>query len=166
MITYDRIYKMKKLLGIVVLGLLLSGCETTNYTPPNIYDIAKYRIAKNTYEQSLAKINSARLILLESGMSKSQVLDIMGTTRSKCHNNPLSITMFNSEKNNINIIYYYTYTDTSMNFTCSHRGIYKANYTPLVLLNGKLIGWGHESLKRVSEQYDIKIKKDLNIKVE
>ena len=38
--------------------------------------------------------------------------------------------------------------------------------TPLVLLNGKLIGWGEESLRRAQDKYDFTIKKDFNIKVD
>ena len=77
---------MKKVLVAVFLGFLLSSCAT----PPSIdiSDTAKESINKGTYEKRLARINSARLMLLEPGMSKSQVLEIMGTIRSQCHLNP------------------------------------------------------------------------------
>ena len=38
--------------------------------------------------------------------------------------------------------------------------------TSLVLLNGKLIGWGEEALRRAEAKYDLTIKKDFDIKVE
>ena len=78
---------MKKVLVAVFLGFILSSCAT----PPaiDISDTAKKSIHKGTYEKRLGEINSARLMLLEPGMSKSQVLEIMGTTKSMCHLNPL-----------------------------------------------------------------------------
>jgi hypothetical protein len=33
-------------------------------------------------------------------------------------------------------------------------------------LNGKLIGWGEESLRRTIDKYDLTIKKDFDIKVD
>jgi hypothetical protein len=49
---------------------------------------------------------------------------------------------------------------------CSFQTLQKANYTPLVLLNGKLIGWGDEALRRAKDKYDLTIKQDFDIKVE
>ena len=146
---------MKKILGILVLGFILSSCTPTNYTAESL-------IEGYTNSVKLAKINRARLALLEPGMSKSQVLEIMGTNNAERVNNPYLVSLFGIEEDNITIIYYFTKNPTNYwQATATFDSL-----TPLVLLNGKLIGWGHEALKRVSEQYDIKIKKDLNIKVE
>ncbi len=145
---------MKKLLGILVLGFLLSSCST-DYT-------AESKVEGYTNNIMLAKINSSRLALLDPGMSKSQVLETMGTQNATFVNNPYLVSLFNIKEDYITIIYY---------FTKNPGGRYKGtptikNLTPLVLLNGKLIGWGEESLRRAQDKYDFTIKKDLNIKVE
>ncbi len=145
---------MKKLLGILVLGFLLSSCST-DYT-------AESKVEGYTNNIMLAKINSSRLALLDPGMSKSQVLETMGTQNATFVNNPYLVSLFNIKEDYITIIYY---------FTKNPGGGYKGtptikNLTPLILLNGKLIGWGDEALRRAQDKYDLTIKKDLNIKVE
>ena len=96
-------------------------------------------------------------------MSKSQVLETMGTNNAWYVNNPYFVSLFSIKEDNITIIYYFTknpyseYSVDKMTF---------GNLTPLVLLNGKLIGWGEESLRRVEDKYDFTIKKDFDIKVE
>ena len=146
---------MKKLLGILVLGFLLSSCST-DYTAESKVE------AYYTNNITLAKINSARLALLDPGMSKSQVLETMGTQNATFVNNPYLVSLFNIKEDYITIIYY---------FTKNPGGGYKGtptikNLTPLISLNGKLIGWGDEALRRAQDKYDLTIKKDLNIKVE
>ena len=145
---------MKKLLGILVLGFLLSSCST-DYT-------AESKVEGYTNNIMLAKINSSRLALLDPGMSKSQVLETMGTQNATFVNNPYLVSLFNIKEDYITIIYY---------FTKNPGGGYKGtptikNLTPLILLNGKLIGWGDEALRRAQDKYDFTIKKDLNIKAE
>ena len=158
---------MKKAIAIIVFGLLLSNCASYNEG----YNEAKKRaeekrktVSAKTYDKYLAKINNSRLFLLELGMNKSQVLEIMGVINAKDKMNPLSISVFKSKENNITVISYFTYHEGTSNWPNSF--LEKENITPLVLLDGKLIGWGHEALERASEQYDLKIKKDLNIKIE
>ncbi len=143
---------MKK--AILVLGFLLSSCST-DYN-------AEYKIDKWVGDEGLAKINSARLVLLEPGMSKSQVLETMGTQNATFVNNPYLVSLFNIKEDYITIIYY---------FTKNPHNTYRAKVTfgrltPIILLNGKLIGWGDEALRRAQDKYDLTIKKDLNIKVE
>jgi len=145
---------MKKVLVAVFLGLLLSSC---------VYDYtAEFEIDKYTDDEPLAKVNSSRLLRLEPGMSKSQVLEAMGTINGDNINNPYLVSLFSIKEDNITIIYY---------FTKNPHNTYKAKVTferltPLVLLNGKLIGWGEESLRRAQDKYDFTIKKDFDIKVE
>ena len=112
---------------------------------------------------ALAKVNSSRLVLLEPGMSKSQVLEKMGTINADYTNNPYLISLFSVEENNITVIYYLTKNPNNR-----HK-VFNLGYdhmTPLVLLNGKLIGWGEEALRRAQDKYDFTIKKDFDIKVE
>ena len=146
---------MKKAIAILVLGFLLSSCST-DYN-------AEYKIDKWVGDEGLAKINSSRLVRLEPGMSKSQVLEKMGTTNAYYINNPYLVSLFSIKEDNITIIYYFTknphnsYEVSKVTFE---------NLTPLVLLNGKLIGWGEESLRRAQDKYDFTIKKDFDIKVD
>ena len=151
---------MKKVLVAVFLGFLLSGCVTYDD-----FDYMGYH--------SLAQHNRSNLISLEPGMTKKEVLDIMGTRNgyhSMLVNNPLRVSLFSIKEDNVTVIYYYTDYSSSQNKSGAYwRDSWKVtseNTTPLVLLNGKLIGWGDESLRRVQDKYDLTIKKDLNIKVE
>ena len=145
---------MKKVLVAVFLGLLLSSCAT-DYT-------AEYQIKSWSDDEALAKVNSSRLVLLEPGMSKSQVLETMGTTNATFINNPYLVSLFSIKEDYITVIYYFTrnpseYYKTSVTFE---------KLTPIVLLNGKLIGWGEEALRRAESKYDLTIKKDFDIKVD
>jgi outer membrane protein assembly factor BamE (lipoprotein component of BamABCDE complex) len=146
---------MKKAIAILVLGFLLSSCST-DYN-------AEYKIDKWVGDEGLAKINSARLVLLEHGMSKSQVLETMGTTNAYYINNPYLVSLFSIKEDNITIIYYFT-KNPHNSYEVSR--VTFENLTPLVLVNGKLIGWGEEALRRAQDKYDITIKKDFDIKVE
>ena len=151
---------MKKVLVAVFLGLLLSSCVTYDK-----FDSMDY--------QSLANHNRAKLISLEPGMTKKEVLDIMGT-RNGYHsmfvNNPLRVSLFSIKEDNVTVIYYYTdYTSSQQTSSAWWRDSWKVsaeNTTALVLLNGKLIGWGEEALRRVQDKYDLTIKKDFDIKVD
>ena len=144
---------MKK--AILVLGFLLSSCST-DYN-------AEYKIDKWVGDEGLAKINSARLVLLEHGMSKSQVLETMGTTNAYYINNPYLVSLFSIKEDNITIIYYFT-KNPNNSYEVWNVGYH--HMTSLVLLNGKLIGWGEESLRRAQDKYDLTIKKDFDIKVD
>ena len=151
---------MKKVLVAVFLGLLLSSCVT-------------YDAFDNMGYHSLAKHNRSNLISLEPGMTKKEVLDLMGTRtgqRSGLVNNPLRVSLFSIKEDNVTIIYYYTdYSSSQSTECCNWLPYWKVsaeNTTPLVLLNGKLIGWGEESLRRAQDKYDFTIKKDFDIKVD
>ena len=151
---------MKKVLVAVFLGFLLSSCAT----PPSIdiSDTAKESINQGTYEKLLGEINSARLMLLEPGMSKSQVLEKMGTKNALYINNPYLVSLFSIKEDHVTIIYYFTRNPYER---YDARPTFE-RLTPLVLLNGKLIGWGEEALRRAEAKYDLTIKKDFDIKVE
>ena len=146
---------MKKILGVILVGFLLSSCTPTNYTAESL-------IEGYTNSIKLAKINRSRLELLEPGMSKSQVLETMGTNNAQFINNPYLVSLFSIQEDYITVIYYFTKNPTNYwQATATFDSL-----TPLVLLNGKLIGWGEESLRRAQDKYDITIKKDFDIKVE
>ena len=145
----------KRFLGIIFLGLFLSSCVPTDFT-------AESKITKLTESSNLAKVNSSRLLRLEPGMSKSQVLETMGTANGTYVNNPYLVSLFSIQEDYITVIYYFTKNPSDWYRTTATFD----SLTPLVLLNGKLIGWGDESLRRVQDKYDITIKKDFDIKVE
>ena len=96
-------------------------------------------------------------------MSKSQVLEKMGTNNAYFTNNPYLVSLFSIKEDNITIIYYIT-KNPNNDYEVWNLGFH--HMTPLVLLNGKLIGWGEESLRRAQDKYDFTIKKDFDIKVE
>ena len=77
-------------------------------------------------------------------------------------NNPYLVSLFSIQEDHITIIYYYTRNPYD---SYDARASFKRS-TPLVLLNGKLIGWGEEALRRAQDKYDFTIKKDFDIKVE
>ena len=95
-------------------------------------------------------------------MSEPQVLETMGTNNAYYTNNPYLISSFSIQEDNITVIYYFTKNPDDWYKTTA---TFKRS-TPLVLLNGKLIGWGEESLRRAQDKYDLTIKKDFDIKVE
>ena len=73
------------------------------------------------------------------------------------------VSLFSIKENNITIIYYFT-KNPNNKYEVFNLGY--DHMTSLVLLNGKLIGWGEESLRRAQDKYDFTIKKDFDIKVE
>ena len=145
---------MKKILGAIIVGFLLNSCAT-DFT-------AESKIEGYTDSIKLAKINRARLVLLEPGMSKSQVLETMGTANGTYVNNPYLVSLFSIQEDYITVIYYFTKNPSDWYRTTATFD----SLTPLVLLNGKLIGWGEEALRRAQDKYDLTIKKDFDIKVE
>jgi hypothetical protein len=86
----------------------------------------------------------------------------MGTLNAAYVSNPYLVSLFSIKEDHITVIYYFTrnpYDDYDARPTFGR-------LTPLILLNGKLIGWGEEALRRAQAKYDITIKKDFDIKVE
>ena len=152
---------MKIPLSLVFIIFLLNSCSSNHYSRISIN--AESYVSIRTDDKKLAMINNARLIKLKPGMSKSEVLQIMGTVRSMCHNNPLDISSFKSGEDYINVLYYFIKTDWDNEYWCDTQSVRDYNMKPLVLLNDKLIGWGYEALDRAADQYDIKIKKDFKI---
>ena len=152
---------MKIPLRLVFIIFLLNSCSSNHYSRIPIN--AESNVSINTEDKKLAMINNARLIKLKPGMSKGEVLQVMGTERSMCHNNPLDISSFRSGEDYINVLYYFYKTDWDNAYHCDSRSVKDYNMKPLVLFNDKLIGWGYEALDRAADQYDIKIKEDLKI---
>ena len=96
-------------------------------------------------------MNKERLNELEIGMSKDEVLIIMGTKRFSIESspftieNPFRIEVQSSDKNIYRILYYYTDLVKADGF------ITDDELTPVILKNNKLVGWGRDVWDRLSD---------------
>ncbi|MFH0732362.1 MAG: DUF3192 domain-containing protein [Candidatus Omnitrophota bacterium] len=100
--------------------------------------------------------NSERLKKLSLGMTKQQVLDIMGTKPIKAHNsfgeemgiidNPYKTQGFEVEGKNYEVIYYYT------QIVHSDGIINEDELTPLVFCEDKLTGAGWDFYRDITKQ--------------
>jgi len=126
-------------IGLLVIGV---GCVTTS----DWYQIA-------TDEQK-------KILKLASGMTKQEVISIMGT--ETIFGNYVSIgrpfrnSMYNKNGDVIEIFYYFTEIDNSNGV------IDDGELTPLVFINGKLDSWGWESWVEKAKRYDINVNYKLN----
>ncbi len=112
---------MKKVIFLLlVLAIVMSGC---------------------TRPDTITRINRKNLMKLSIGMSKQEVLNIMGTKTMHilygAVNNPYRSEMLRLENGKtLELLYYYT--DIKRRDNC----ITDDELTPLVFHNGELIGWG------------------------
>ena len=93
-------------------------------------------------------INRVSLTQLDLGMSKEEVLEIMGTETYEGDdgdiNNPFRTEVFQMEEDSVVEVLYY-YTDKKNN----DKAITDEELTPIVFKNGRLIGWGWISLRKL-----------------
>lgn len=126
---------MKKILALL-LCLALVGCAT----------LSKIRAT-----------NRERLNKISIGMTKQEVLDIMGTKTitarsSEVINNPYKTETLRSEDKVFEVLYYYT------EIKRSDGAITDDELTPLVFDEGKLIGWGWSFFEDTTQKYQLKIR--------
>jgi len=115
---------MKKILA-VLLCLGLVGCVSSSVMP---WGIEKTR---------------NNLMKLELGMSKQEVIDIMGM--------PYNREAYSTPDGKLDFLIYLTkYTDTG--------SIPDSDTTPICLLNGKVTGWGRNFYEKQKQRYEIEIK--------
>ena len=125
---------MKPIVGIVIL-LLGIGCQNFWY--------------------DLALDTRRRIFKLSPGMSKQEVILIMGTdTPSLDVSKPHRSSMFNKNGDTIEIFFYYT------EYIIGKSG--DEEFTPLVFINGKLDSWGWESWIEKAKRYDINVNYKVN----
>ena len=104
-----------------------------------------------TSSDTVASINRSRLSQLSKGMSRAQVLKIMGTDtlRSRAPrgiSNPWRTESFQGQSGkSYEVIYYYTAVRTRDGV------VSEDELTPIVLANGKLVGWGNTFFTRVKK---------------
>lgn len=116
---------MKKLIWLFIIVVLLSGCASSSVMP---WGIEK---ARNN------------LMKLELGMSKQEVIDIMGM--------PYNREAYSTPDGQLDFLIYLTkYTDSG--------SIPDSDTTPICLLNGKVTGWGRNFYESQKHRYEIEIK--------
>ena len=127
---------MKKLSLYVLLVLMFcnNSISDTIFTPKQV-----------------RTMNKERLNELEIGMSKDEVLIIMGTKGFSIESspftveNPFRIEVQSSDKNIYRVLYYYTDLVKADGF------ITDDELTPVILKNNKLVGWGRDVWDRLSD---------------
>ena len=140
---------MKKIIVIVIITSLLFGC--TAYMATQLEEVRGR--------------NRINLIKLELGMSKSDVLSIVGTSvdtlksdqptdkaSSRIINNPYKSSAISIEDKSIEILYYYT------DLKSDDGAITDDELTPIVLINGKVTGWGWDYWHDTAQKYEIRIR--------
>ena len=116
---------MKKEITLLVLALLINGCASNSMMP---WGIEK---ARNN------------LMKLEIGMSKQEVIEIMGM--------PYNREAYSTPDGPLDFLIYltkYTYSGS----------IPDSDTTPVCLLNGKVTGWGRNFYENQKQKYEIEIK--------
>ena len=127
---------MKKLFLYVFLVLMFcnNSISDTIFTPKQV-----------------RTMNKERLNELEIGMSKDEVLIIMGTKGFSIESspftveNPFRIEVQSLDKHIYRVLYYYTDLVKTDGF------ITDDELTPVILKNNKLVGWGRDVWDRLSD---------------
>ena len=128
---------MKKTLLILLINLILVGCGVSS-----------------DYVRTQNKNNLNKISL---NMSKSKVLDIMGTENFKQSDgtnitNPFRSETFNENNKTYEVLFYYT------DFKKSDGVITDDELTPIVFFDGKVVGYGWLYLKDTIKRYQIDIR--------
>jgi len=125
---------MRKIL-ILLLCLGLFGCMT----------LAQFRLE-----------NRQNLLKLSIGMTKQEVLDIMGDKTARdgiiTANNPYRSEILQGKDKTFEVFYYYT------NIKSLDSAITDDELIPLVFDKGELIGWGWSYLETNIQKYEIRVR--------
>ena len=120
---------------VLMISVLLSGCA---------------RLSEIRGE------NRQKLLGLSTGLTKQEVLNVMGTetmkTRRRVITNPYRTEMYRSNGREIELLLYYT------DVKKSDGAITDDELTPLVLMDGKLDGWGWLYWDDIVHKYEIRIR--------
>jgi len=105
---------------------------------------------------SIRAMNRERLMKLSIGMSKQEVLNVMGTQTMQAEgwtvNNPYRSEIMTGKDKTFEVLYYYTDVKQGDN------AITDDELAPLVFDDGKLIGWGWSFLKDNAQKYEIRMR--------
>jgi hypothetical protein len=100
--------------------------------------------------KELVSSNQAKLAHISLGISKENVVALMGTNTADTHdgivNNPWTVEGFVDNSNARYEVLYYV-TRTNQPFT----PIRKSLTTPIVIKDNKVVGWGNDALERISK---------------
>jgi len=106
--------------------------------------------------------NRENLMSLNQGMTKQEVLNVMGTQTQKTYddlgnptgkiNNPYRIEMYDADNSNWEILYYYTDRKSA------DGAITNDELTPIVIRDGKLSGFGWSYWEGQIEKYEIRVR--------
>jgi|LakMenEpi03Aug12_release.lakeMendotaPanAssembly.Ray.scaffolds.fasta_scaffold228507_2 hypothetical protein len=128
---------MKYALALIA-SLFLFGCEGGSYQ-----SYAEYR---NRNRSNLAKI--------EAGMSKSRVLEIMGSETHYTMTNPYKAEFIPTKGGMVEVLYYYT------DYINYDRGEDEMDgMTPIVIKDNKVIGWGRKMLDDTDFRQTLRIER-------
>jgi len=118
---------MKTLSAILLLIVMCSGCS-------------------QYMAQEIRLYNREQLANLELGMNREMVLETMGTetfSTDVAINNPYRVEVFQPEEGvTVEVLFYYTDVKGDDN------AISDEELTPVVLVNGEVIGWGWVCLRQ------------------
>lgn len=105
--------------------------------------------------------NRSSLNKLKVGMDRETVLEIMGTDTKKLTdflseeriiNNPYRSSMLSVDTMTVEVFYYYT------DVKAQDGAISDDELTPIVLINGKVTGWGWDYWIDAARKYEIRIR--------
>ena len=99
--------------------------------------------------EELASSNQAKLLHLSLGMSKADVISQMGADTADTHdgvvNNPWTVEAFSGKDGaSYEVLYYVTRKNPPF------RPVSKSLATPILLKDGKVVGWGSSALDRLT----------------
>ncbi len=123
---------MKKVILISLLAITLTGCVSS---------LEKTRTR-----------NRENILKLSVGMTKRQVIEIMGTKTAGGRfgetrvNNPYKSEIILPKTKQYEVLYYYTDLDSAI-YSANPSFITDKDLTPLLFDDGILIGWGKEFLR-------------------
>jgi len=119
----------------VLMGLLLSGCASLD---------------------AIRSQNRQNLMSLSPGMSKQEVLAVMGTKTIMSEdgriNNPYRSEMYKSQGHTFELLLYYT------DLKRADGAITDDELTPLVVMDGKLDGWGWSYWDGLVQKYELRVR--------
>jgi len=131
-----------------VLGLIfiffVAGCGTVSSTDGSQ--------SFSTWDEYMAH-NRQNIARLEYGMTKAQVQETMGTASIKSYTNPFSSSLYRDDNGDIVEVLSY-WTDSPGQW----KNISDDELTPVVLMNGKVIGWGRTFFGDYVQKLEIKIR--------
>jgi hypothetical protein len=111
--------------------------------------------------------NRMKLLQLSPGMSKKEVLDVMGTGEQRvcCPirtvTNPHRTEAYSAGGSRFEVLYYYTEkkTDSSHDpYSSNASNVQDDELLPIVLKDGKLEGWGWSFWNDTVNRYEIRIR--------